>query len=221
MPDRARPARNIQGKAVTASGGMVTPPARRSSVRSSSPYGAKKRPAGKKDLFFEDLETPRENFYDEAAEERTLSRRVKSIVAIALVVGVVLVAIWLMFTPGGQMVRAQLNLGAPASAYKDLGDQNRAGGQIQRAADAYHSAFRLDPKNYEYALLVAQTQDMVGNLDNAITAYKQCVVLKPTEAEPYKQLVELYKQKGDNQAAENFRAEGYKQTGDASLAPAA
>ena len=219
LPPRVPRDRTERGKAVTASGGMVTPPARRSPGRSASPFHPQKRP--KKDLFFEDMETPAENFYDEAMEERALSRRIKGIVTVALLVGALMVAIWLMWTPGGQMVRAQMNLGAPASAYKALGDQNRAGGQVQRAADAYYSALKLDSKNYDYALLVGQTQAMVGTEDSrkkAAMAYGLCIKLRPQEVQPYKELVDLYNVMGDYEAAEGCRAEGYKQTGDASLA---
>jgi hypothetical protein len=215
--DRADRPKATHGKAVTASGGMVTPPARRSPAKHSGPFRPKQRSG--KDIFFEDLETPAENFYDEAVEERALSRRIKGIVTVALLAGALMVAIWLMWTPGGQMVRAQLNLGAPASAYKALGDQDRAGGQVQRAADAYYNALKLDPKNYDYALLVGQTQEMTGNRESAAKAYMLCVTLKPTEVQPYKLLVDLYRVMGDNDAAENWRAEGYKQTADASLAP--
>lgn len=217
--DRLRPSRGAHGKAVTASGGMVTPPARRAPARPSGPFRPPVKRKGKGDLFFEDLETPTENFYDDAAEERALSRRIKSIVALALLIGVAVIAIWLAWMPGGQVFRARWNLGAPAAAYKTLGDQDRADGQIQRAADAYYSALKLDPKNYEYAMLVGQTQEMVGNRDSAAKAYMLCVSLKPAAVEPYKLLVDLYKVMGDQQAAENWRSEGYKQTGDASLAP--
>jgi tetratricopeptide (TPR) repeat protein len=162
---------------------------------------------------------PRENFYDEAAEDRALSRRIKAIVSIALAVGVLMVGIWLMLTPGGQIMRAQLNLWAPASAYKALGDQDLAGGQVQRAADAYLNALKLDQKNYEYAMLVGKTKEMVGDRDAAIKAYMICVNLKETAVEPYVRLRDLYKVLGDGQMAENWRAQGYNKTGDATLAP--
>lgn len=215
--ERPKPQSSTRGKAVTASGGMVTPPARRSPSKPSGPFRPQRQP--RNDLFFEDLEMPRENFYDEAAEDRALSRRIKAIVSIALAVGVLMVGIWLMLTPGGQIVRAQLNLGAPASAYKALGDQDLAGGQVQRAADAYYNALKLDQKNYEYAMLVGKTKEMVGDREAAIKAYMICVNLKETAVEPYIRLKDLYKVLGDSQMAENWRAQGYAKTGDATLAP--
>ncbi len=218
ITDRLLPGKSTHGKAVTASGGMVTPPSRRPPARSASPFRPAKR--SKDDLFFEDLEMPKENFYDEAAEERALARRIKSIVALAILVGAAIVAIWLMWMPGGQIFRARWNLGAPATAYKAMGDQDRASGQLQRAAAAYHNALKLDPENYAYALLVGQTYDMIGDRENAIKAFMVCIQLKPAEAQPYKQLVDIYTVMGDSASAESWRAEGYKQTGDASLAPA-
>ena len=215
--DRPKPPESARGKAVTASGGMVTPPARRSPTKPSGPLRPRKQP--RNDLFFEDLEMPRENFYDEAAEDRALARRIKTIVSIALALGVLIVAIWLAWMPGGQIIRAQLNLGAPATAYKALGDQEISNGQVQRAADAYHSALRLDPGNYEYAMLVGQTKEMVGDRDAAVKAYMVCARLKPTAVEPYVRLRDLYKVLGDNQMAEKWRAEGYAETADATLAP--
>jgi len=217
--ERPKPPGSARGKAMTATGGMVTPPARRPPVKHSGPFMPQKRP--RKDLFFEDLEMPAENFYDEVAEERALARRIRAIVSVALAVGVVMVAVWLMWTPGGQIVRAQLNLGAPASAYKALGDQDLASGQVQRAADAYHNALKLDPENYDYAMLVGKTKEMVGDRDTAARAYMVCVDLKPTAVEPYARLVELYKVMGDSQTAENWRTAGYAKTGDATLAPGA
>ncbi len=215
--ERPKPQSSTRGKAVTASGGMVTPPVRRSPSKPSGPFRPQRQP--RNDLFFEDLEMPRENFYDEAAEDRALSRRIKAIVSIALAVGVLMVGIWLMLTPGGQIVRAQLNLGAPASAYKALGDQDLAGGQVQRAADAYYNALKLDQTNYEYAMLVGKTKEMVGDREAAIKAYMLCVNLKETAVEPYIRLKDLYKVLGDSQMAENWRARGYAKTGDATLAP--
>jgi tetratricopeptide (TPR) repeat protein len=215
--EHSKPQSSARGKAMTASGGMVTPPARRSPSKPSGPFKPQKQP--RKDLFFEDMEMPAENFYDEAAEDRALSRRIKAIVSVALAVGVLMVAIWLMLTPGGQIIRAQMNLGAPASAYKALGDQELKGGQVQRAADAYHNALKLDPKNYEYAILVGKAKEMVGDRDAAIKAYRVCIDIKPTAVEPYVRLKELYKVLGDNQMAESWRAEGYAKTGDATLAP--
>jgi tetratricopeptide (TPR) repeat protein len=92
---------------------------------------------------------------------------------------------------------------------------------VQRAADAYYSALKLDPDNYEYAMLVGKTQEMVGDRDAAIKAYMVCVKLKETAVEPYVRLRDLYKVRGDDQMAENWRAEGYAKTGDATLAPGA
>jgi hypothetical protein len=220
----ARPAREsalnrlrAQGKAVTASGGMVTPPARRAPVRSSRPM--KPRKPRRDDLFFEDLEIPRENYYDEAAEDRALSRRIRTIVALALVLCVAIVVIWFNWMPGGQVFRARFGLGASASAYKMLGDQEYAAGQIQRAANAYYDALRRDPNNYDFALLVGETQEKVGDRENAAKAYMKCVVLRPTDAEAYKRLVELYTVMGDAEAAKTWREEGYRQTMDPELAP--
>lgn len=217
--DRPKPPESARGKAVTASGGMVTPPARRSPAGHSGSLRPQKRP--RKDLFFEDLEMPAENFYDEAAEERALARRIKAIVSVALAVGALMVAAWLMWMPGGQIVCAQLNLGAPASAYKALGDQELSSGQVRRASDAYHNALRLDPENYEYAMLVGKTKEMVGDREAAVKAYMASARLKPTAVEPYVRLMELYKVLGDTQMVEKWRAEGYKNTGDATFAPGA
>ena len=217
--DRPRPARSDRGKAVTASGGMVTPPSRRAPIASMGGLRPPRKP--KNDLFFEDLETPKENYYDEAAEEWALSKRIKGIVALALLIGIAVIAVWLMWMPGGQLFRARWNMGAPATAYKALGDQERANGQIPRAADAYHNALRLDPDNYEYALLVGQTQDIIGNWKSAAKAYMLCVKLKPQAVQPYKLLMDLYTIHGDAQMAESWRAEGYLQTSDETLAPPA
>jgi tetratricopeptide (TPR) repeat protein len=218
-----RPRRPSQGKAVTASGGIVTPPARKAPVtKSSGPYGLRlaKRPRGESaDLFFEDLEMPQENFYDEMAEQDALSRKIKSIVAVAFLICVAIVVFWFFVMPGGQMFRANLGMGAPATAYKAIGDQARANGQINRAADAYHDALKLDPENYEYALLVGQTQEMIGAREKAAIAYKLCVTLRPDQPEPYRLLSDLYDMMGDAQSASVWLAEGYKQTGDESLAP--
>lgn len=220
----ARPAREsavsrlrAQEKAVTASGGVVTPPARRAPVRNSAP--AKPRKPRRDDLFFEDLEIPREDFYDEVAEDRALSRRIRTIVALSLVLCVAIVIIWFNWMPGGQVFRARFGLGAPASAYKMLGDQELAAGQVPRAASAYYDALRLDPDNYDYALLVGKTQEMIGDRDNAAKAYMKCVLLRPSDAEAYKRLVDLYTVMGDTEAARTWREEGYRQTMDPELAP--
>ena len=45
------------------------------------------------------------------------------------------------------------------------------------------------------------------------------VNMKEAAVEPYVRLRDLYKVLGDGQMAENWRAQGYNKTGDATLAP--
>jgi hypothetical protein len=216
---RPRPARPAYGRVVADSGGMASLPRRRAPVAQAMGLRGK-RPGKRDDLFFEDMKMPEENFYDEAAEENALSRKIKSIVAAAFLLSALIVAIWFYLMPGGQVFRASLGMGAPASAYKTLGDQLLRGNQPVRAAKAYHDALKLDPDNYQYALLAAKTLDAAGSREEAVKAYMYCVKLRPADPEPYLLLADLYRIMNDPQSAELWREEGYKQTGDESLAPA-
>ncbi len=216
---RPRPTRPAYGRVVADSGGMASLPRRRAPVAQALGLRGK-RPGKRDDLFFEDMKMPEENFYDEAAEENALSRKIKSIVAAAFLLSALIVAIWFYLMPGGQVFRASLGMGAPASAYKTLGDQLLRGNQPVRAAKAYHDALKLDPDNYQYALLAAKTLDAAGSREEAVKAYMYCVKLRPADPEPYLLLADLYRIMNDPQSAELWREEGYKQTGDESLAPA-
>lgn len=220
-----RPAPPV-GKAITSAGEAVTPPSRKPPVR-RPPIAAKQRPSNnipqrkksrrQSDLFFEDLELPEDTLYDEIAEEDRLARRIKSAIALLFLAAVAVVVGWLFLTGSGQVFRASLGMGAPASAYKQLGDQARAGGQLKRAADAYYNALKLDPENYQYALLVGSTQDLIGEKEKAIAAYQLCITLRDTAVEPYRLLADLYEQMGQDGLAQTTRQAGYEKTGDSSL----
>ena len=170
----------------------------------------RKRPA--EDLFFEDEES---ESFDE--DEGQLARRVKSAAAAVFLLAALGFVFWLIALPGGQMLRARMGMGAPASAYAALGQQYLNEGSMKRAADMYYDALRLDPDNYDYALWVAKTQELVGDRERALTAYAKCMSLKPAEAEPYRAVAELYRQLGDEERVRNALKTGYDRTGDLEL----
>ena len=171
----------------------------------------RKRPA--EDMFFEEAE-PDEAFDQ---DEDQLARRVKSAAAAVFLLAVLGFVFWLIVLPGGQMLRARMGMGAPANAYAALGEQYLNEGSMKRAADMYYDALRLDPDNYDYALRVAQTQELVGDRERALTAYAKCMSLKPAEAEPYRAVAELYRQLGDQERVRNALKTGYDRTGDLEL----
>lgn len=215
--------REMSGKAVTSEGKTLTPPSRKPPVRKptvgAQPVAGPRRLSRRRedDLFFEDVALPDDRLYDDLEEEDVLAHRIKSAIALLFLAIVVIVAFWLFFTGSGAVFRASLGLGAPATAYKELGDQSRANGQLSRAADAYHNALKLDPENYQYALLVGQTKELVGENDEAIAAYQLCIQLRDTAVEPYRLLAECYLRRGDTQLAQDVRQAGYAKTGDSSL----
>lgn len=172
----------------------------------------KKRPA--EDLFFEDV-APGDDFEEE--DERLLGRRIKSAAAAIFLLAALGFVFWLLVLPGGQMLCARMGVGAPASAYAALGEQYLAEGSMKRAADSYYDALRRDPDNYDYALRVAQTQALVGDRETALTAYAKCMSLRPSEAEPYRAVAELYQQMGQDENARVALKTGYDRTGDLEL----
>ncbi len=173
----------------------------------------KRRKRPEDDLFFEDVE-PGDDFEE---EEDLMGRRVKSAIAALCLLAVLGFVFWLLVLPGGQMLRAEMGVGAPASAYAALGQQYLAEGSIKRAADAYYDALRLDPDNYDYALQVAQTQEMLGDRETALSAYAKCLSLDPGRTEPYQAVAQIYQQMGDMDRAANALKVGYDNTGDLEL----
>ena len=97
------------------------------------------------------------------------------------------------------------------------GQQYLAEGSIKRAADAYYDALRLDPTTKDYALQVAQTQEMLGDRETALSAYAKCLSLDPGRTEPYQAVAQIYQQMGDMDRAANALKVGYDNTGDLEL----
>ena len=132
--------------------------------------------------------------YDEV--ESAYGRHVKSAVAGLFLLAVLAGIFYLLVMPGGQKLRASMGLGSKAWAYAALGDEYLEGGSVKRAADAYYDALRMDPDNFDYALKVARTQEMIGDRDKALNAYAKCIDLDPTRPEPYTEVAELYRLMG-------------------------
>jgi tetratricopeptide (TPR) repeat protein len=147
--------------------------------------------------------------------EDTVRHKVFSAIAGVFLLCALCVAFWVIVTPAGQVFRASLGLSAPADAYKRLGDDLRQRSQYTKAADAYYNALKIDSANYEYALLVAKTQEVIGNLEKAEKAYGKCIELSPAEPEPYERLAEMYNHPEDAQKQAAVRALAYQNTSDA------
>ena len=207
-----------QGEAVTSSGKYLTPPGRTPTVKKASRFMTPRRVRKDKqdDLFFDDINAE-DDFYDDIEEENRLARRIKSLIALVFITAVLGVIIWLFMTGSGATFRASMGLGAPASAYKTLGDQAAEQGLYSQAAESYERALKLDSENYTYAYLVAQSQRLAGNRERANLAYQKCIQLRPNNAQLYRELSQLCQEMGNDQAAKDWLSYGYEQTGDASL----
>ncbi len=169
----------------------------------------RKRRVRKEDPFFEMDE------YDEV--ESAYGRHVKSAVAGLFLLAVLAGIFYLLVMPGGQKLRASMGLGGKAWAHAALGDEYLEGGSVKRAADAYYDALRMDPDNFDYALKVARTQEMIGDRDKALNAYAKCIDLDPTRPEPYTEVAELYRLMGDVERQKNSLKAGFDRTGDTEL----
>lgn len=172
------------------------------------PERAEKKPGVRPAIIYGDEDAEEEEY------ESGLKHKIISAFAGVLLLFALSVAFWLIVTPGGQVFRAGLGLSAPASAYKQLGDSLREKAQFSKAADAYYNALKLDSGNYEYALLVAKTQVVVGNLEKAETAYALCIQIDPAKSEPYQLLAELYEQQGKDEQLATLLATAYQNTAD-------
>ncbi len=222
-PRREAP-RPVRG-AVGANGRIEDVPARKAPIKPSKNASwervntlipkRKKRPQD--DLFFEDIDQPGERAYDEEEDELVWPRRIKSAAAGLFLLAVLSFVFWLLILPGGQVFRASMGMGAPASAYAGLGDRYLGENSVKRAADAYYDALRLDPNNYDFAFKVARTQALVGERNKALAAYAKCIELKGDQWEPYQAVAELYEQMGDLPRAANALKAGYDRTGNLDL----
>lgn len=213
-PDTARhgAARDAAGRAVPERKSPV-PPRKKADWEAPSTLVPKRRKRPADDLFFEDVE-PGDDFEE---DDDLMGRRIKSAIAALCLLAVLGFVFWLLVLPGGQMLRAKMGVGAPASAYAALGQQYLSEGSMKRAADAYYDALRLDPDNYDYALQVAQTQEMLGDRETALAAYAKCLSLDPGRPEPYRAVAQIYQQMGDLDRAANALKVGYDSTGDLEL----
>lgn len=216
---------------VTATGNRVPPPARPQNVKKPGHYqGISHRPPAPSpykqaqekraqrnpddDLFFEDIAP--DDIY-EAEEDDNFARHLKAIIATLFVLAVLCVLGWLFLTGDGQVFRAGLGMDASAGAYRVLGDRAMEQGHIQRASAAYHEALKRDGSNFEYAMLVAQTAAQSGEVETAAKAYQLCMQLRPDSPEAYRQLAELLESRGNHELGEQWRRQGFDQSGDESL----
>lgn len=213
-PETARhgAARDAAGRAVPERKAPV-PPRKKAGWEAPSTLVPKRRKRPADDLFFEDVE-PGDDFEE---DDDLMGRRIKSAIAALCLLAVLGFVFWLLVLPGGQILRAKMGVGAPASAYAALGQQYLAEGSMKRAADAYYDALRLDPDNYDYALQVAQTQELLGDRETALAAYAKCLSLDPSRPEPYQAVAQIYQQMGDLDRAANALKVGYDSTGDLEL----
>ena len=178
----------------------------------------KQRKRNPSDLFFEDIDLPDAVSYAaEVEDERELTKRIKSGLALGLLLIVLGILCWLFFLPGGHAFRAGIGMGATAQTYAQLGERYLSENSIKRAADAYYDALRLEPNNYDYALKVARTQELTGNREKALSAYAKCIALTPSAPEPYRAVAALYRQMGENEQAANALKVGFDNTGDIEL----
>ncbi len=154
---------------------------------------------------------------EEAQDDAYVNSRVRLILAAIAFVVCLSAAFWLFATQSGRVFRAGFGLSDDPAAYRILGDTALANNQVKRAADAYYQALALDPDDYATALLVGQTQQQIGNYDQADRAYQKCIALRPTDPEPYEHIIRLNVVRGDQQRAEYFRQLGLQQTGRSDL----
>lgn len=204
---------------------MKAPPSRKPPIKpkKSAAWEAantlipKRRKKSADDLFFDYIDQPDETPYDDEEDERSISRKLKSAIAAISLLVILGVVFWLLVLPGGQRFRASAGMNAPASAYASLGDQYLRDDNLKRAADAYYTALRRDPENYDYSLMVAKTQALIGDRNRALSAYAKCMTLRPEEAEPYQAVADLYKQMGESDRAAQALRTGYDKTGDLDL----
>ncbi|MEF9896305.1 MAG: zinc-ribbon domain-containing protein [Clostridia bacterium] len=197
----------------------VVPPRKDAYTEQDTIIPRKKRRRADDDMFFEDIDLPDENPYEEDDEddENRVARYIKSGVAALVLLLVMGVLFWLWLLPSGQTFRASMGFGAPAGAYALLGDQYMNEGSLKRAADAYYTALRLDPASYDYSLMVARTQSQLGDQDRALAAYAKCISLKPDQPDPYREVGEIYQQNSEPDLALNAYKTGYDKTGDLDL----
>ena len=123
----------------------------------------------------------------------------------------------MLFRSGGHAFRAGIGMGGSAETYVQLGDRYLKENSIKRAADAYYDALRLAPDNYDYALKVAKTQELIGNREKALSAYAKCIALTPSAPEPYRAVAALYRQMGETDQSINALKHGFDNTGDIEL----
>lgn len=234
--DEEKPRRKVTHRppnpntAVTASGEEEPLPARRAPVKKSykrvgeapSTLVPDRVRQKKIDLFFDGSEDDEEDDdYDDYEEydesDGKVRRRVVSVVVSVLVLAAFAAVFWLLATTPGQVFRASMGLSAPASAYKLHGDQLREGGNVLEAAAAYHDALKLDPDNFQYAILTGQTQEIIGENEMAEKAYGTAIQIDSTKAEAYRLLALLYERQGNADRQRSTLEAGYAATGSEEL----
>ena len=131
--------------------------------------------------------------------------------SVGLVLVVLLGMVGFLFLSGtGKRFRASMGWAAPASAYWDLGERRFNDNQFKAAADAYHSALRLDRENYNGALKLGQASELAGETEQAIKAYQLCIQLNPKGADAYAKLVKLLEKSGMSAEANAIREQAHK-----------
>jgi tetratricopeptide (TPR) repeat protein len=104
--------------------------------------------------------------------------------------------------------------GIPAQSYWEVAEEYLNNGDLNTALTAYRLADIMDPENYDGLLLMASTQEMLGNADAAEQIYLQLSTEVSTiRTEAYTHLVRMYQDQGRRPEAAEIMRTAYNNTG--------
>jgi len=87
-----------------------------------------------------------------------------------------------------------------------LGKMRDADRNYSGAIAAYQDALHDDPKSWDGNLYLAKAYDHAELNSKSIEVYKRCIALKPSQAEPYRGIANVYRQLGFlSKAIQNYQ----------------
>lgn len=145
-------------------------------------------------------------------------RHIRGIVGLILLVILLAVFGFWVFSENGQRVLATANLAWKPQVYANLGYEAYQQNNDLQAARYYEQALERDSSNYEYAHSAMVAYYEANEIESAAAMLKKCIEMDPENPEPYHEMLILYPDASTRPwEIQELIKLGYQRTGDDSL----
>ena len=147
-------------------------------------------------IFFDEQENEDEDGEEYAFEDEEdrsfLSRHIRGFVALVLLLILVLVGAFYLYSANGQKLLARFGFAWRPEAIANVAHEDYLNGRYQQAAAGYAQALSLDPDSYDYARNASIMYYSAGDRLAAAEMAKRAISIDPNQKDPYDMLRMIY-----------------------------